>query len=519
MIRQKIFYGIVAAVCCGLLAFGCAKENTATPAGELHNATVQLSIGSKAVSESDGKPAAAESEIHTLRVYAFAGDRLAGHYYIDKVSVVPHNFYMDIAFYSMKQDVDFYVIANEDAMETPGSAEKLSEHTAKKQLDDFTFTKFRDTGKYGLPMFSKRKRQLDFESLLEQTPDGEHVGHQLNDTTLFHLRRPMGKLGVFAAKREGDAGELRITGLTMLASGTRTLNYLMPQTDETLKNVSGISGDFPLAVTDASVDKELADNITPEERQNPANYTPVLAAPFYPFENPWGSDAWNIKGDEHGNVLRIDYSIDGAARSGLVYLPRIVRNTYYTVCCLINNEGKISVEYTVADWDTKDKYELEFDYPTYDNPIIPWGDSDTGQQFGLPTVWYNHDSDSKEGSYSFSFKITGSVGQTWKPTFFRGPGNLNVTVWQNDQLVSPDKDGSYGVSPEAYELRVKAVEPNAFDENDKPKTAELGISYTPLWDPSGSSLLLINGLTGHLRWEGSEYAETILIKQVEMPTN
>lgn len=59
----------------------------------------------------------------------------------------------------------------------------------------------------------------------------------------------MGKLGVYAAKPEGESGNLRITGLTMLASGTRTHNYLMPQSDEILQGITGIKEIFRLMLS------------------------------------------------------------------------------------------------------------------------------------------------------------------------------------------------------------------------------------------------------------------------------
>ena len=118
----------------------------------------------------------------------------------------------------------------------------------------------------------------------------------------------------------------------------------MPQTDETLKQAGATgTGEFSLVPSSAPVTKTLATNITPEERQNPENYTPVLGAPFYPFENPWGSDSWNTPGDEHGNILKIGYTFDSEPREGLVYMPRIERNKYYAVCCLMHNSGKITV--------------------------------------------------------------------------------------------------------------------------------------------------------------------------------
>jgi hypothetical protein len=168
----------------------------------------------------------------------------------------------------------------------------------------------------------------------------------------------------------------------------------MPQTDETLKDITSIVGDFELEVVGEAVTKELANGISEDERKNPENYTAVLNVPFYPFENPWGSSAWNAKGDEKGNVLQIEYEYDRTARTGLVYLPPIVRNCYYTVCCLMHNDGKITVEYRVADWEGV-TYPLEFDYPSYENPITPANGTSLpgGGKYPQPTVWFNSDPD------------------------------------------------------------------------------------------------------------------------------
>ena len=85
-------------------------------------------------------------------------------------------------------------------------------------MNRFTFTTLTtDITRDGLPMFYRS------DVPVELNKDG------LSKNLTFNLRRPMGKLGVYAAKPEGESGNLRITGLTMLASGTRTRNYLMPQ--------------------------------------------------------------------------------------------------------------------------------------------------------------------------------------------------------------------------------------------------------------------------------------------------
>lgn len=530
---RKILYWAVTAVCCGLLPFGCVKEDAASP-GERHDVAVRLNVGTRAVSETDGTPADAESAIHSLRVYAFVGGQLAGHYFTSRVKDFPHTFFMDLTFYSATtQQVDFYVVANEAAMQTRGAGAPapLSETTSENQLKTFWFTELRDVMDYGLPMFCQQSKTLDFTKVSDTPPtDPGHAGHTLIESDItFELQRPVGKLGVFAAKPQGESGELRIKGLTMKASGTLTRNYLMPQSDETLKDIGSIGGDFELQVVGDAVTKELANDITDEGRKDPKNYTPVLNEPYYPFENPWGSNIWNVPSDEKGNVLQIDYSFgEGDARTGLVYLPPIERNRYYTVCCLMHNDGKITVEYTVADWEDGGTTDLgEFDYPSYTNPITP-SDGTSLPENGMypqPTVYYNQGENSNEGSYWFEFKIWAPEGtnEVWNPVLYtRNPKDFAVEVYQGGQKV-PTENGSYPTSSEPYQIRVKALTneylTSAQDGTQVNKTVGLGIAYTPALLPNGNRLLLINGLTGSLKWKGSELAETIVIKQIDIPQN
>ena len=427
---------------------------------------------------------------------------------------------MDITFYQKgTQNVNFYVVANEKAMSTPGDDKPFTESTTESDLNRFTFTTLTtDIARDGLPMFYRS------DVPVELNKDG------LSNNLTFNLRRPMGKLGVYAAKPAGESGNLRITGLTMLASGTRTRNYLMPQSDETLQAITGIKGDIPLDVISKDVDKTIAPNLSDTDRKNPDNYTPVLNRPFYPFENPWGSISWNAQGDEGGNVLQIDYSFgEGDARRGLVYLPRIRRNNFYAVCCLMHNDGKITVEYTVADWDDGGTDDLgEFDYPSYTNPITPANGTPLpeGGKYDQPTVYYNPDKSSLDGSYAFTFSITAPKGENkvWKPVLYdRNINDFSVEVYQKGVLLG-DNNQSYATSADPYEIRIRAKERDYLTsspdgENQVNKTVGLGIAYTPALLPDNTSLLLINGLTNDLKWQESTLAETIVIKQVDIPKN
>ena len=105
--------------------------------------------------------------------------------------------------------------------------------------------------------------------------------------------------------------------------------------------------------------------------------------------------------------------------------------------------------------------------------------------------------------------------QEWQPTLFDATAaDYELTVYQNVDGVNTLVTPPYVASDTAYEIRVRALKGENVD-----KQFSLGIAYTPKWDPSGSSLLLINMQSGATNWTGSESTEKIVIKQVDIPTN
>lgn len=508
--RLHIQYFAAMAVCC--LSFGCIREELVPP--DVQNiVTVRLSDDTRTVTESDGTPAAEEAALHSLRVYAFVDGMPAGHYYQEGDFEAPYSFLMDLTMYSTTtQYVDFYMVANEKAMRTQGASAALTENTTEAQLRNFSFTSL-DTSQ-GLPMYCILEDvPITFTNTAADNPQSVpgHEGHTLLDYNVkFELVRPIGKIGVFAAKQAGESGTLEITAVTALASGTRARNYLLPQSEVTLQAVTSTDMDIAMAVEPGQVTAELAADATPQERSNPANYTPVLAKPFYVFENPYGNGGdWSTAGDSAGNVLKIDYTFNGDARTGLVYMPAIERNSYYTVCCLIANSGTITVDYSVAAWVETETYVFEFDYPTYTNPLTPYG-STAETPYPKPTVYYTGNTGSDEGTFSFAFSMTAPTGQEWQPTLLDATqGDFEVTVYRGTELLS----APYTASPEPFRIQVKALNPA-----NAGATARLAIAYTPQWNPSGTSLLLINGASSEPAWQGSDDPSSITIRQVEMLT-
>lgn len=477
---------------------GCTK----TPApdlGEELNVLLQMSVGTRAVTETD-----AESAIHTLRVYAFVDGKAAGHFYTpdyaaledaaSTASGTAKHFLMDIKMYSLgTRDVDFYVIANEEAMVTAGSAVRLDENTTETELKGFTFTSLNlgNGMALGLPMCCKKTETIDFASDDENNPQTVpgHEGHTLLAQKLsFELERPVGKIGVFAAKPIGEEGTLTVTGLSVTRS--RFVNFLMlpANLEEAYDNEGSQAAPRDLEIVGGSVTAEVASGET-----DAAEYTPVQAEAYYPFENPWGSSNWSQAGSPRGNILTIKYryDTDSQERTGTVYLPPVVRNTYYMVCCQLSNSGKIMVNYSVADWDDAEPYELEFAAPEYELPTQSYPVAST--PYARPTVHYNGDPAAQEGTFSINFKISGPVGQVWTPTLLNATdADYQITVTQNGSPVA----APYLASTDPYEITIRALRPDNVG-----KTLELAISYTPQWDPAGTSLLMINGNSeSELHW-------------------
>lgn len=504
---------------------GCTKA-PAPDLGEELNVLLQMSVGTKAVTETDGTPSDGESAIHTLRVYAFVDGEPAGHFYTSDYAALEDaagtasgaakHFLMDIKMYSLgSRNVDFYVIANEEAMVTAGSAPAgFDENTTEAELKSFTFTSLnlRNGMALGLPMCCKRKETINFAEDDPNNPqtDPGHEGHILLKQKLnFELERPVGKIGVFAAKPIGEEGTLTVTGLSVTRS--RFVNFLMLPADlEAAYGNLGSSRPRVLATVDDPVSSEVSSGET-----DATKYTPVQAEAYYPFENPWGSSgSWSLPGDARGNKLTISYKYDtdSQERTGTVYLPPIVRNTYYMVCCLLSNSGKIVVNYSVADWDDSEPYELEFDAPEYTLPTQSYPEVTGPPYSDMPKVYYNGDPAAHEGTFSINFKISGPVGQVWTPTLLNATdADYQITVTQDGSPVA----APYLASADPYEITIRVLRPDNVG-----KMLEFAISYTPQWDPAGTSLLMINGSSETaLHWPVPDGTENptykIVIEQVE----
>lgn len=247
----------------------------------------------------------------------------------------------------------------------------------------------------------------------------------------------------------------------------------------------------------------------------------ILSNPYL-LENPNGIE-WNTvnpdyvyEPDNEVGVAQNAYKLTVSYKWGDVaqpdksfYLPSIERNHLYKIYVRVKDQG-IQLFYEVAEWSDVEYKGLVFDYPN-NSPLYPVEfDVENGTKpdggFPQPTVYY---SDSDAGNYSFKFTVSYPNGQEWTPTLFDATeGEYEVKVFKGTEEISePYKvDENY---TGYYVIQIKA---NQSLTDGQDKEVELAISYTPSWDPIGTSLLLINENSSS--WIGSTSSDRIVIKQV-----
>ena len=532
----KNFVALLALLFAAFVLGGCVKnsdQNLREPSVKM---TLPISIDTRA----DGVEATTDSEraINSLRVYAFTGGKLAGHYYYSGDAVSKISFLLDLKLYSSTtQSVMLYAIANESSFLRYSNITSLNASTSEAELKGMYFS-FIDVAT-GLPMFYASGTPLDLNvtsdasAMPEDVVNGaDHDGHTLLAQTIsLSVKRAISKIELFATKQSGENATLKITGVKMAAQGVRIRNYLFPQSIETLQALQPHDTDLMLNMdaTPLTVATTLPEGYTAASegeksamRTNKQNYTAVLADPQYAFENPYGSDdPLDAEVSGKGSVILIDYEFNGIARSAAVNMPPMERNKHYPIYCLFNNEGKMSIDYIVADWDkdeTNWSGELDFNYPTYSNPVIPI-DPNAVRPFAKPEMWHSNTSDDEAGAFCCRFIMWGPVGQEWTALVDASAAEYEVRVYDKAGNKLPSNTVTVADSLAAddwYTIKVVPLQPLS---NGEQKSVKLHIIYTPSW-MSHPDYLLINGeQESPAYFDSGTDPDAIIITQIEQPYN
>ncbi len=569
------------------LLTSCTKDCLYTTPVETESVMLQINLDTNPMTKSTVAPTDNESMLKSVRIYAFVGNELIGHYF-NNGNPAESSFWMHldvVTSYNNQSDipVDFIVIANGEALGGIKSDITIDQTTTRAALESLQFSSIAGTHlgtndsflTSGMPNVTSCRYWID---MTEHTPNGA-AGHENHskitkiyaansdgtinkdsvlDKVAFSLQRPVGKLAVFAAMAPGtpEGNTLTVSGIRLLNNGRMTYNYLLSQPTSTLKEMREYEGsDLPLCIS-----KEVAANstdggskaidktLTTAGSTTEGDYTSVLFHPVYLHENPYGASpstwsdwkyyepgvdqdgtkTWTEASDQptgkeqfKGNILEIDYYFGNDAsevKTGTVYLPPIERNHYYGVYCSMNNTGRLVITYVVQPWEkAEDSWgEIDFDIPEYSS-LTPYPGVDYN-----PICWF--DQTGAEGMFMAQFKIKGPAGQPWKPTLLGAlEGDYQITVARKDSdniAVQPDLYNGDYYADETSQGNPFIIIIRPLKAVSAEKTVDLVISYTPMWDPTGQDILIINGTPGDATkpWGGNDEEKITITQKVQKPT-
>ena len=518
--RNIIQYAIIV-LCASALFASCNKEIVPS-ADDKQYTMVQLNFSTDDMLTKAVLSDERESEINSLRIYAYALGRKVGYFY---GSPVPSSILMDIEMIQggAAQDVTFYVVANEASMLHSGThASSLSENTTLDELQVMTFTSV-NYSSYGLPMYGVSTHRIQAAAAAAgedvQTDVPGHEGHILSQSINIPLKRSVAKVGVYFAKSAGMTADVTVDQVTVVAGSARISNYLTPQTAAVLQNVGASASDVAALSSPVNVTAEVALNAAADSHTE-TDYTKfnnIVSA--YTFENPSAASDWKTPSADGKNLrLRIDYTVGTTAHTQYVNLPQIERNNFYVVNAVVRGEGQIYVTWNVADWNEGGNWNLEFNYPSYQNPLQPTAafNPSTGTyqnpQFGNAEMYY---STTEVGAFSVDFQMTAPAGQTWTPTFAGDAGDFTIKVCER----GTDTPVSVPVTASDKWYTIKVIPLKADKVGTKVKFV---ITYLPTW-MTAPDMLIINGSDSSVAWTetGATAAttkangEVIVITQVE----
>ncbi len=455
------------------LAAGCMMEKHGIHDG-MKNVLIQVNVSTGVEqTRATEAPTFDESVINSVRIYAFYGSKPCGYYYSANLG---EPIIMDMHLPETgRHSVDFYVVANEAAMNmTDGMT--LSESTTAARLMDIKFNSMNDLAANGIPMYWQGAVEIDVDAVRDvANTEAGHEGHvYLAQRLDIDLNRSFAKISVMAART--DEGSITIKEVKMLAKGTRQYNYLFEGAD--LTSVPVLPDDRILLADDMVIEARVTD----ATKTDPAYYDNLTPNGEYVFEVPYGSVSWNAENLDNSVVLQVIYSTGAGQveKTGTIYMPAIERNTHYKVLCSIAAEGVLTVTYIVEDWEDAVMWEngLVFEYPNHSD-LMP--SAETSDLPESPAVM------SAAEPFKGYFRLTSPEHQTWNPTLLDGSAvDYTVEVYLDGVLV--DNPENYVASEKWYMIKVIPNNPDNFG-----KDVRLAVTYKPMLSEQAEFLMINSG--------------------------
>ena len=500
MFMQKmtnILFKAALVVFTAVFATGCISDKLDASSG-LQSVMLQVNIEAEDMTKAS--PTDAESAINSVRIYAFRKDdnRLAGHLYRESASAAP--IVMDLTLpMTGIHDVKFYVVVNEKSM-VFADGFVFTESLSQSQLQAAKIHNVNPS--FGFPMYCVQDESINVDNVSQRANTAAgHEGHfYLVQTVNFKLIRPVAKVSVYAAIVEGGAsGSISVNKVEFPINGTRSYNYLLPQTDAVLASVPLRANGMDI-LSNAVVLTKTVDKTDATAVENPSNYNLVVGNQYL-AETEAGDADWQTKESDRQALLHVEYSVGagGEIQHGYVYLPKIVRNHHYKVCILINSEGNIIINYYVADWDDADMTELWFDYPSHSYLRIAPNDTD-----------HTSDPASMSTSQPFIgyFKLSYPAEETWRPVLLTNAAECEVKVYKGAETTPM----TYPIAADSENWYKITVTPSASLASGT--EVELAITYSPLGSMDKYEYLMINGSQSSPYWPyaGTSDPNKVIIK-------
>lgn len=466
-------------------AVSCTKED-----GTPQEQKVLIQINLDVDSATKATPTEQEKRINTVRIYAYREDSgdFVGQYYRSTASSEP--IFMDLALPVKGQyKVQFYIFVNETSVNfSDGHA--FSERPTREQLGTVRFQSLKPDSP--LPMYCIQSETIDVDNISTDLNDAPgHEDHYfLVQSATFTLEPSLAKLSVYAAKAQGTA-VAKVHSVSYLKAGLRQYIYYLPVDDLILSAVPNraIGQDF---VTEETILTKTAASGSID-----ADDYDLLVADQYIPETEVGGDFWDIKVDERQAAVHIQYSVgdDGVLKHGYVYLPKIVRDRHYKIYFTVTSEGRIILNYQVADWEEADMTDLWFDYPTHSY-------LEDSEDEAKPTAPAQMSADEPFECY---FRMSYPFNEKWRPMILDELSDkVTVKVYRGLQEVSvpvnADPDNWY---------RITVTPGETLKAGDK---VNLAIIYSPSGSTTGEyEYLLINGSQDNYYWPGCTDANSVTI--------
>ena len=315
---------------------------------KLQSVFIQVNVNADEMTKSTpALEAGAETAIKSLRIYAFYNGELSGHFLRESISTDP--IIMDLLLpYSGTHNVDFYVIANEAAIDAATGSPAIGKGTTQEQLKAICMKGIDNPSTNGLPMFYNEVVGINVDNIKTPTDDLHEEHYWLVQQLDVDLVRPVSKIGVYVAEVEQGSAVYETTSPKLTITDVQISNVIARGYLFDINTAANYTSDFT-----SNTDVQIV-NVIGEQNgnaiSNSDNYTEVVS-PRYFFENGSGGNDWRSGTVESSTdfsqvaggamLVKIGYSFDSGATSQYVYvkMPEIERNVFYKVMCRFSPVG------------------------------------------------------------------------------------------------------------------------------------------------------------------------------------